>query len=103
VSTRLIPPEIIAELNRRRDELLQHPESGQTWDEVEAELMQKYETEHHSTDRTDSPRNYSLSPGVKAELDRRREEYLRDPSTAVSVDETFDELMNDARNATSNF
>lgn len=103
MSTRLIPPEIIAELNRRREDLLKHPESGQTWDEVEAELMQNYEVENHSIDQADSPPIYSLSLGVKAELDRRREKYLRDPSTAVSVDETFDELTNDSRDTTSIF
>lgn len=48
-------------------------------------------------DVTGSPPAFALSPGVKAELDRRREEFLRDPSTAVSVDETFDELMNHSR------
>jgi putative addiction module component (TIGR02574 family) len=46
-------------------------------------------------DVTDFSPSLTLSPEVKAELDRRREEYLRDPSTAISVDEAFDELMSD--------
>ena len=45
-------------------------------------------------DVTDGPPEFTLSPEVKAELDRRREEYLSDPSTAVSVDEAFEELLN---------
>ncbi len=51
VPATMIPPAILIELNRRREDLLQHPETGQTWDEVEAELLEKYETAHHSADR----------------------------------------------------